>query len=134
MAWYHLILDMYGCRRREALEDEGLLLGAFQRLVQMMGMKVIGGPLIVRYVGEEGSPSGQGLSGFIIVAESHISIHTDITTGYVSADIYSCKEFDEEGVERLLVELFEPEEVERRFLVRGSRRAERAPGVEAGRA
>jgi len=132
MAWYHLMLDLYGCRK-DALEDEGLLLGAFEKLAEMLRMRVIGGPLVVRYVGEEGSPSGQGLSGFVIVAESHISIHTDVLTDYASIDVYSCKEFDSKAVETYLVKLFDAEKVERKFFIRGPQGEEAQAGAETAR-
>ena len=112
------MLDLYGCSG-DSLDDERLLRDVFDELSRLMDLRIIAGPVIVRYVGEEGSPSGEGLSGFMIVAESHVSIHTDIRTGYASVDVYSCKEFDRERVERYLVEVFKPEKVERRFLLRG---------------
>ena len=101
------------------MNDERLLRDVFDELSRLMDLRIIAGPVIVRYVGEEGSPSGEGLSGFMIVAESHVSIHTDIRTGYASVDVYSCKEFDRERVERYLVGVFKPERVERKFLLRG---------------
>jgi S-adenosylmethionine decarboxylase len=40
------------------------------------------------------NPTEWGVSGFVIIAESHISIHTfpDRNTAFV--DIFSCKQFD----------------------------------------
>jgi S-adenosylmethionine decarboxylase len=35
-----------------------------------------------------------GVSGFVIIAESHISIHTFPRRNYVNVDIFSCKSFD----------------------------------------
>lgn len=39
-----------------------------------------------------------GLSGFVIIAESHFSIHTWPEKNYFSADLYSCKGFDSDQV------------------------------------
>ncbi len=130
MPWYHMLLDLHGCRR-DALEDVRLVEETLRKLSDMMETRIIAGPVVVHYVGGEGSPSGQGVSGFVVVAESHIAIHTDITTDYVSVDVYSCKEFDQERVERFLVELFQAKQVERRFMVRGpgSLKAERTIGI-----
>lgn len=36
-----------------------------------------------------------GYSSFVMIAESHISIHTFPELGYFSFDCYSCKDFDE---------------------------------------
>ena len=121
MAWYHLMLDLYGCSVG-SLDDEGLLSGVFENLSRLMDLRIIAGPVVVRYVGGEDSPSGEGLSGFMVVAESHVAVHTDTRAGYASIDIYSCKEFDQERVEEYLVEVFKPERVERRLVLRGPRR------------
>ena len=120
MAWYHLLLDLHGCDVNN-LSDKALLEKVFNDLSRLMEMHIIAGPVIVRYVGKEDSPSGEGLSGFMIVAESHVSIHTDIRTRYASIDVYSCKEFDIELIENYLVEVFKPEKVEKKFVVRGPR-------------
>lgn len=37
---------------------------------------------------------GQGISGFILIAESHIAIHTWPEWGTLHLDIFSCKDFD----------------------------------------
>jgi S-adenosylmethionine/arginine decarboxylase-like enzyme len=36
----------------------------------------------------------EGVSGVVLIAESHISIHTWPETGYAAADIYTCGELD----------------------------------------
>ncbi|KKL27307.1 hypothetical protein LCGC14_2386490, partial [marine sediment metagenome] len=35
-----------------------------------------------------------GWSGFVLIAESHVSLHTFVEEGYLTADVYSCKPFD----------------------------------------
>ncbi|MGP8194302.1 MAG: S-adenosylmethionine decarboxylase, partial [Syntrophobacteraceae bacterium] len=35
-----------------------------------------------------------GVSGFVLIAESHISIHTFPDKQYMSIDMFSCKPFD----------------------------------------
>jgi len=129
MAWHHLMLDLYGCRP-EALADKGLVRRVFEELSRILKLKMITEPVITYYSGESGSPSGEGVSGFVIVAESHLSIHTDLRTGFASIDVYSCKEFDSEVVERYLIEVFGAERVERRFFLRGLKRSELESEVE----
>ena len=118
MPWYHMLLDLHGCRK-DRMEDKELVEKTLRKLSEMLETRIIAGPLVVYYVGEEVSPSGQGVSGFVMVAESHIAIHTDVIADYVSVDIYSCKEFDLEKVEKYLVELFQAKYIEKRFMVRG---------------
>jgi S-adenosylmethionine decarboxylase len=36
----------------------------------------------------------QGVSGSVVIAESHLSVHTWPETGYVSVDIYTCGGLD----------------------------------------
>ena len=119
MTWYHLLLDFYGCDLG-ALNREEMLRETFEDLSKLMDLQIIAGPTIVRYVGREDSPSGEGLSGFMIVAESHVSIHTDIRTGYASIDVYSCKKFDVQLVEDYLVRVFKPQKVKRKMILRGA--------------
>ncbi|MCX8187669.1 MAG: S-adenosylmethionine decarboxylase [Nitrososphaeria archaeon] len=118
MAWRHLLLDLHGCDRN-SLNDEKLVRGALKELSDIMGLHIIAGPIIVHYVGREGSLSGEGLSGFVIVAESHVSIHTDIRTGYASIDVYSCKEFDIESIEEYLRGEFKPSRIHKKTVLRG---------------
>ena len=51
-------------------------------------------PAVHTYHGPQ--PQDWGVSGFVIIAESHISVHTFPDRGHVNVDIFSCKEFDAE--------------------------------------
>ncbi|MFH1586651.1 MAG: adenosylmethionine decarboxylase [Candidatus Diapherotrites archaeon] len=90
----HLMLDGYDCDRAN-LDDEGLVRGILGELPGELGMKILGGPVVERYLGNGGHDPG-GLSGFVMITDSHISIHTVPEKGFVSVDVYSCKEFDVE--------------------------------------
>ncbi len=43
-----------------------------------------------------------GYSTFVMIAESHLSIHTFPELNYFSFDCYSCKDFDHSEVERVI--------------------------------
>lgn len=48
----------------------------------------------------------QGVSGTLVIAESHISLHSWPEQGYVAVDIFTCGELDpNDGVETLAVQL-----------------------------
>ena len=53
-----------------------------------------------------------GITGMLVIAESHLSIHTWPQKGYASVDIYTCGDdcFPEEA-ERVLKEKFAPKKV-----------------------
>ena len=52
-----------------------------------------------------------GYSSFVMIAESHISIHTFPEFGYFSFDCYSCKKFDHGKVIDALADFFETEKI-----------------------
>jgi S-adenosylmethionine decarboxylase len=60
-----------------------------------------------------------GLSGFVLIAESHISIHTFPDRHMVEADVFSCTTFDVEAVLAVLREAFRPQQIEWKLLDRG---------------
>lgn len=55
-------------------------------------MTKISPPHVYNYQGAK--PEDWGVSGFVLIAESHISIHTFPSRGYINVDIFSCKDFD----------------------------------------
>lgn len=63
-----------------------------ERLVDEIGMTKITQPYVFPYSGL--LPEDRGITGVVIIAESHISVHTFAEKGYVFLDIFSCKNFD----------------------------------------
>jgi len=72
------------------LDDAGLLFETLNNLPEMIGMRKLSTPILAR-VTEKG---GEGISGIIMIYESHISIHTYPKKGFFSMDVYSCNSFD----------------------------------------
>ena len=60
-----------------------------------------------------------GVSGFILIAESHISVHTFPDRGYVNVDIFSCKYFNPEKAKSEVVDMFALDKIASRVLERG---------------
>lgn len=80
-----------------------------------IGMRRVGFPQIIQ-ITEEGI---KGLSGFVFIMESHISIHTYEERGFVTADVYSCKSFDEKTTVEYLVRSFNIQAFESSIGIRG---------------
>ena len=80
-------------------------------------MRPIGFPQIVSV--EE--PGIAGLSGFTFIMESHISIHTYQERGFVTADIYSCKDFDTAAAANFIAAHFSVTTFETNVVLRGKR-------------
>jgi S-adenosylmethionine decarboxylase len=70
---------------------------------------------------ETSNPLDAGLSGFVVIAQSHISLHAWPEYGEVDIDICSCKEFSQEDAIAFAKEVFKTDDVEAHFVVRGNR-------------
>ena len=112
----HLTIDGFG-GNPEKLASEELVRGLLERYPEAIGMTKIAGPHVQRYVGSK--PEDWGVSGFVLIAESHISVHTFPDHGYVWVDVFSCKGFDAEAALRIAREAFDLQEVQTRILERG---------------
>ena len=112
----HLTIDGFG-GNREKLASEELVRGLLDRYPESIGMTKIAAPYVQRYVGSK--PEDWGVSGFVLIAESHIAVHTFPERGYVWADIFSCKGFDAEEAVRRVSEAFELQGARTRILERG---------------
>jgi S-adenosylmethionine decarboxylase len=91
----HLIIDGYGDDPR-LLENKELIYDLLDRYPGEIGMTKIAPPYVFRYVGDK--PEDWGVSGFVPIAESHISIHTFVERCLVNIDVFSCKDFDAQQV------------------------------------
>jgi len=77
----HLLLELKDCDR-EVLNDLGFLKGILQTAASEIGATVLGESF------HQFSP--HGVSGVVIIAESHLFIHTWPECGYAAVDIFTC--------------------------------------------
>jgi len=112
----HLILDLKGCGKAERLSDKKFIESFLLELVKIIEMKAITRPNVLYYEHERREESG--ITGFIIIADSHISIHTYPFKKSLYFDLFSCKKFDWERVIGYVKEKFEPEQVRLLLLTR----------------
>jgi len=87
----HLIIDGYGGDPRK-MQDVEFISNLLDAYPSQIGMTKISTPQVSKYIGTK--PEDWGVSGFVLIAESHISIHTFPERLYINVDIFSCKEFD----------------------------------------
>ena len=87
----HLIVDGYSSNP-QILQDETSLRHMIDTLPQLIGMTKISEPFVFKYTGDK--PQEWGISGFVFIAESHISFHTFVELCYVNIDVFSCRDFD----------------------------------------
>ncbi len=87
----HLIIDGYS-KNQQILQDEVFLRQMLDSIPVLIGMTKISEPFVFRYVGDK--PEEWGVSGFVFIAESHISFHTFVERLYINIDVFSCRDFD----------------------------------------
>lgn len=100
----HLTLDLNDCNP-DKLSDFDLVFDVLNNLPEKIGMTKITQPYVFKYQGLV--PEDKGITGFVVIAESHISIHTFQEKKYVFIDLFSCKPFDYTYAEQYLIQLFE---------------------------
>jgi len=112
----HLMLDMYGVAKNKLVKMENVF-WLLKDLPDRIGMKSLITPYVV-----EARPENKlewGISGFVMIYESHISVHTWPYKSYVSMDVYSCKDFDEKQLLVFLKKFWQPKRVEVQTILRG---------------
>ena len=103
------------------LNDKDLVLKSLDELCTKMNMHKLTAPEVYFAKGNDERDPG-GWSGFVIIEESHISIHTFPKKGFVSADVYTCKNgMNLDLIENYLKNTFELKEVETNFAKRGTK-------------
>ncbi len=80
-------------------------------------MTRIGGPYMFEYQAPD--PAYSGVSGLVVIAESHIAIHTFPELDYFTMDIFSCKNFDHEVAIAYIREALGVREMDRMLVQRG---------------
>jgi S-adenosylmethionine decarboxylase len=116
----HLTLDGYGgCPRLLANSDH--VLACLNELPEQLGMHKLTEPLLIE-LGHHSPKDPGGVTGFVIIAESHISIHTFPLRGFVSADVYTCQNsLATEEICRYFTDAFALQDLEVNFVRRGTR-------------
>lgn len=61
----------------------------------------------------------QGVTGVIVLAESHISIHTFPELGYAAIDVFMCYNMEPEKCLKLILDYFNPTNYQLNKLTRG---------------
>jgi len=112
----HLILEAYGCKK-DKLADLNAMCAILDAYPEKLQMTKIMPPYVFKYSGAV--PEDWGVSGVVLIAESHISIHTFPDKGFVTLDIFSCKDFDVDAAIEYFCSIFEPESYEKQVLSRG---------------
>lgn len=117
----HLMLDAYDADP-EKLTDMKLIFRFLEELPGLIKMKKLTAPLVIDCDATDSGKDPGGISGVVIIAESHISIHTFAEKRFLTLDVYSCNNFSSE-IETLLAkvkETFDYQDHELQMVTRGT--------------
>ena len=112
----HLMLDLSECDQGK-INDLNFIFNFLNTLPDKIGMVKITQPYVFPYSGLV--PEDKGITGCVIIAESHLSIHTFVEKGYAFIDLFSCKPFDTEMAKDFIIQAFLSKKPEVHIIERG---------------
>jgi S-adenosylmethionine decarboxylase proenzyme len=121
----HILASLYRCRGEPRhLTDAAALRESCIAAIERAGLSILG-DLFRQFPGADGAPDPlAGVTGCVVLAESHLAIHTWPEFGCVTLDAYVCNySCDNTARARALVaeltRLFQPEDCVRQDVSRG---------------
>ena len=124
MQGLHLTADLHGCPTDRALmTDTAALRTLCLAAVGATGLQAVG-ELFHRFAPVAGDGAPVGITGVVLLAESHLAVHTWPEIASVTLDVYVCNGGADNSarahmlMDRLVV-AFEPANVQRHALRRG---------------
>lgn len=122
MQGLHLTADLFRCAcSHDILTDRGALQETCIRLVKLAGLTVVGDDF---HQFSDVAGDASGVTGLVLLAESHLAVHTWPELNAVTLDVYVCN-FREDNTTKAqaltdsLVSLFAPQRSNRNSLQRG---------------
>lgn len=101
----HLLID--GAEgSRDLLDSQRVVSQLLFDIPAAIDMQIIVNPTVAVW-SDPAKPDDRGWSGFCMVAESHVSIHTFPERGIVWVDVFSCKGFPDAPVIALIETAFD---------------------------
>jgi S-adenosylmethionine decarboxylase len=118
----HIIADLYGCRNAELLVSSAKLRELCVDACRAVGLTVLGDHFY-QFDGADGTQDG-GATGAVVLAESHLAIHTWPERDGATLDVYVCNYTSDntgkaETVYKTLVKALQPGDVLVERVMRG---------------
>jgi S-adenosylmethionine decarboxylase len=116
----HLTIDGYN-GSPEILNDKDAVFKCLEELPELLKMQKLSTPQIYLVPDTNGKDPGEW-SGFVVIVESHISMHTFPARKFVSIDVYTCRDgLNKEFVVKYFKKKFKLQDVEVNFFKRGTK-------------
>jgi S-adenosylmethionine decarboxylase len=78
------IIDAHGCRA-EALRSVSTLEALFGKIIEELRLRPVIAPIWHQFPGEG------GVTGVVLLSESHLSVHTFPESGFAAINLYCCR-------------------------------------------
>ena len=113
----HVTIDARECDKQK-LASYDLVYDILNNLPGLIDMTKMTLPYVAKWLDKfaKGTP---GISGVVMIAESHIAIHTFPDQDYVFIDVFSCRDFDSQKAIKYLVDAFGAKKYEIHKIKRG---------------
>lgn len=82
----HLLADLWGIEAAR-LRDAALLRACLVDAAKVCGLTPVAAPVMYEF-------PGGGVTGFILLSESHLSLHSYPEKGYLALDLFTCGKAD----------------------------------------
>ena len=78
------IVDAHGCDA-ECLRSVSRLEALFARIIEELGLQPVSAPIWHQF------PGAGGVTGVVLLSESHLSVHTFPESGFAAINLYCCR-------------------------------------------
>jgi len=112
----HLMLDCRQCdiEKISSLDTVYQLLDELPAIIEM---KKITRPYVFPYEGLV--PEDKGITGVVVIAESHITFHSFVEKDYFFFDMFSCRPFDVDAAINHIIKIFDVKDFDQHVISRG---------------
>jgi S-adenosylmethionine decarboxylase len=105
------IIEAYGCKP-EVLRDRTRLQSLFDRLIADLQLTSVAAPVWHTF------PAPGGITGFVVLAESHLACHTFPEFGSICVNVFCCRPRSDVDAARVLTEVLGAEQTSVRSIER----------------
>ena len=111
----HILIDFFGVKPNKLQQKKKLM------TVLCAALRENGFNIIERAIGHKFRGGGKGVTGFVLLAQSHAAFHSYPEYGYIAFDIYTCGSHDPKPVVQTMASYLCPKKVSRFFHRRGAK-------------
>ena len=116
----HYLIDGYN-GNKESLASTESVTEFLAEIPDLLAMHTLCDP-VVKLVGPKNKKDSGGVSGFVMIAESHISIHTFPNRKFATIDVYTCQDsVDTEIIKNCIEKYFNFDSCDEQLIPRGTR-------------